>query len=335
MQTDSNQLLLHVGYHKTGTTWLQRSLFDHCTRGFYPLSYRSRKKVRSVDLTRPFVSDENGSSINPLGFHADSLRSRFELELNWRTEGIPVVSSEQFTGNPHSGGFDQKSLAERLHAVFPNAKVFMVVREQNSMIMSTYFQYLLGGGIQSLDRYINEPFDGRLPMFSKHYFQYHFLIDHYQKLFGRDNVLVLPYELFRRAPKNFISQLATFSGARIPNDLPFESQENAGRNRVIEYHLRILAPLFVKSSLNSYSPIAIPRARWSFKTMKAALGKLVPDSMHRKFVAAKRAEIASYTDGFYDESNKLTSQLIGTDLSEYGYSMGPQMVSRQRDTMAA
>ncbi len=319
MRTDTNNLLLHIGYHKTGTTWLQRSLFDHDTRGFYPLSYKSRERVRSVDLTRPFVYDEDGAFIHPLGFAADKLRKQFETELNWQPSAMPVISSEQFTGNPHSGGFDQKEIADRLNAVFPNAKVFMVIREQKSMLMSTYFQYLLGGGARSLNSYVNEPFDGRLPMFAKHYFKYHYLVDYYQQLFGRDNLLVLPFEMFRREPELFITELAEFTGAEIPHNLPFDAQENAGRNRVIEYHLRLLGMFFAKSSLNAFSPLAIPKARWSFKTAKVALGKLIPSAWQNKFVESMRSEIEGYTANFYDESNRITSELIGRDLGQFGY----------------
>ena len=110
MQSDRSDILLHVGYHKTGTTWLQQNLFDHFDRGFFPLTYQANTKIRSVDLTRPFVYDVDGSSIHPLGFCPDQIRRRFESELNWQNSGVPVISSEQFTGNPHSGGFDQKAL---------------------------------------------------------------------------------------------------------------------------------------------------------------------------------------------------------------------------------
>ena len=174
----------------------------------------------------------------------------------------------------------------------------MVIREQRSMIMSTYYQYLLNGGARSLRSYVNQPYDGRLPMFAKHYFKYHYLIDYYQQLFGGENVLVLPHEMFRREPREFVQRLATFAQADVPDDLPYDTFANEGRNRVAEYHLRWLAPLFVKNSVNAYSPIAVPRGRWTFKTLKKLLGKAVPGFWHQRFAKAKLAEIDRYAAPF-------------------------------------
>ena len=51
---------------------------------------------------------------------------------------VPVISHERLSGYPHSGGHDSKEIAHRLAAVFPNAKVVIVIREQKSMILSNY-----------------------------------------------------------------------------------------------------------------------------------------------------------------------------------------------------
>jgi hypothetical protein len=69
-----------------------------------------------------------------------------EFERCERGGLIPMVSSERLSGNPHSGGYDSAVLAERLHQVFPGARVLVMIREQRSMILSSWAQYVRVGG---------------------------------------------------------------------------------------------------------------------------------------------------------------------------------------------
>jgi hypothetical protein len=41
-----------------------------------------------------------------------------------------------------------------------------------------------------------------------------------------------------------------------------------------------------------------------------------------RFEAAWKAHIESVTEGYYEESNQRTSELIGIDLGSHGYRMG-------------
>ena len=50
------------------------------------------------------------------------------------SDSTPVLSAERLSGNPHSGGYDSLQTAERLHRLFPQAKVLVVVREQTEEI---------------------------------------------------------------------------------------------------------------------------------------------------------------------------------------------------------
>ena len=73
-------------------------------------------------------------------------------------EGLsPVVSFERFSGNPFSGGYDSKEIADRLVQVFPDARVLVVVREQRSMIVSTYKQYVREGGALPPSKFMLPP----------------------------------------------------------------------------------------------------------------------------------------------------------------------------------
>jgi hypothetical protein len=90
-----------------------------------------------------------------------------------------------------------------------------VVREQKSAILSTYRQYIKGGGCGSTRDFLLPPPSGggkKLPLFSFEHFKYHRLAGYYRRLFGEDRVLVLPYEMFVRTPPLFVEEIIHFSG---------------------------------------------------------------------------------------------------------------------------
>ena len=86
-------LLIHIGYHKTGTTWLQKSLFCDEMAGF----------------CQPWTRGEIHKwliLVNALSFDGEAARAYFEPG---RRESLgrglaPVVTAERLSGNPHSGG---------------------------------------------------------------------------------------------------------------------------------------------------------------------------------------------------------------------------------------
>ena len=87
--------LVHVGYHKTGTNWLQEELFGDPRTGYrwlgkQPLTHPVHTLVRA----------------RPLDFDAAAVRAEFEPMLTdaERAGLLPVVSFPRLSGHPYSGG---------------------------------------------------------------------------------------------------------------------------------------------------------------------------------------------------------------------------------------
>ena len=156
-QMKKAEVLIHIGYHKTSTTWFQKFLFNNSAIRFI-LPWRN-PEILPV-LVYPHALD----------FAPHTCRKYFQAAiLEAQNCGlIPALSSEELSGNPHSGGYASKELADRLAAVFPEAKVLIVIREQKSMIVSTYKQYVKVGGTYSLANYLQPPVRGRerIPLFT-------------------------------------------------------------------------------------------------------------------------------------------------------------------------
>jgi hypothetical protein len=84
------QPLLHIGYHKTGSTFLQKRVFPN--PGFSLVA-----KPRALSFT--FVKSE------PFGFDAHAAREALRPGIEEAKENglMPVLSAERLSGNPHSG----------------------------------------------------------------------------------------------------------------------------------------------------------------------------------------------------------------------------------------
>jgi hypothetical protein len=235
---------------------------------------------------------------------------------------IPVLSHERLSGNPISGGFDSTLVAKRLHGYFPDAKILIVIREQKSWLLSSYLQYLTVGGNQRLKKYLNTQYDGRLPGFSSHFIEFHRLINHYQDLFGKDKVLVLPYEMLKSGQSEFIKKLSVFLQRDLNFDsLNFDRKYNQKKNVYTKYRFRFLNAFIRPSSANGYFPYTNSTLKYLASKLRSILVKLTPVSLDKKVIADLEKEISVWVESRFESSNLQTQKLTGLDLEKFGYAL--------------
>jgi len=180
---DSN-LLIHIGYLKTASTWLQQGIFKQEDMGFFS-PWRS-------NWSDPIAVDQF-ITVDSFSFCPQKTYRAFEKGLqDAKDKGLyAVLSQEMLSCNfLDQSGYWGKEVADRLHAVFSQAKVLIIIREQKSMILSAYGQNIRNGGRQSIQQFIGtENFrSGRYPLFRLYVLKYDLLIRYYQELFGEDQV---------------------------------------------------------------------------------------------------------------------------------------------------
>ena len=124
--------LVHIGLHRTGSTWLQKSIFNG-EDGRPALAVPNR-----IELNDRLIIPRNED------FDGRATREWFDDRLaRMRASGEPIVlSNERFSGNPHSGWFDTDRTLDRLAESIPDARILLVVREQQSFIRSLWLQYV-------------------------------------------------------------------------------------------------------------------------------------------------------------------------------------------------
>jgi hypothetical protein len=313
-------VLLHIGYHKTATSWLQGHLFKHPES---PLRTVGKKKVDAP--ARQIIR------ARPLEFDAAAVRALFEPQLRRISDAglLPVVSNERLSGHPSSGGYDSKEIADRLAAVFPEGRVLIVVREQRSVIHSVYKQYVLAGGPLSFEQFVEAPVDpgDRVPGFDFRFYEYHHLLDHYRDRFGPDSVLVLAYEQFVRDPRGFVRAIGEFAGRQFDDALiealPYGSMLKRTPSAVVIEATRVGNRVARRSQ---YNPAPFVDSPWLSGHLRKlargrALATIVPRGVAGRKDDALRREVAEAVGDRYRESNGITAELSGLDLGGYGWAL--------------
>jgi hypothetical protein len=310
----NQKVLLHIGYHKTGTTWLQNHIFN--SRGFGLVSPMSIRDMMNI-LVLP-----NGLDFSQEICEAEIVRSLAGLDLD---NLVPVFSNERFSGHPHSGGYDSKLLADRLKILFPQARVLICIREQKQVILSCYNQYIKKGGAISIASYLNVTERTRVPLFDFRHFMYHRLIKYYQSLFGPSNVLVLPYEFFTQDSANYVSRILEFATGQpysvAPGSLPASDRSNRSITG-FELIVRRLMNFWLgyRNSINQFS--ILPQKKKFTDSLFEQVQKLdpvIPGRLNRAIMSNLEARVSELVGSRYGESNRLTSELIGIDLSLMDY----------------
>jgi len=197
--------------------------------------------------------------------------------------------------------------------------VLIGIREQRSMILSSWAQYVKAGGPCSLWRYLHAAYDARRPGFRFEHFCYDRLIAHYQRRLGRDRVLVQCYERFRAEPRTAGEEIAAFCGGKAPPPEAGDVVLNRSLGAVTLTLLPWLNPFLKADSLNGWSPYAV---RWLSKPVRhllEAFDRVSPRLLKATIDRRWRRILEAATHGRYEESNRRTAALKGCELARWGY----------------
>lgn len=306
-------VLIHIGYPKTATKWLQRHLFNAAALGV--------GRVLSVQEVDRLLVFPNG-----LDFDAAQCRQVLASAVAQVVERglVPVLSAERLSGLPHSGGWNSKELIDRLAQVLPDGRILLVFREQKAMLYSIYQQYVRSGGQCGLMDYLEPPVrgQGKSPLFDYGHYRYDRLIRYCADRFGRERVLALPFELFGRSPQEFVRRLLRFCGAEASADaieqLPYANYANRSWSPMALVATRLLNRTLRRGALNPWLPFPLPMRRPSWEGMVRLLDR-VPHRIATRVERTMRSAIAVGVAERYRMSNRATGQLVHMDLGALGY----------------
>jgi hypothetical protein len=302
-------LLIHAGYHKTASSWFQEEFFDKHD-GF-------ERAADGLELSRMIVRPD------AFQFEVEKVRNTLLPRIkNIRSQGkTPVLSSERFTGNPHSGGYDVDRIVDRLGQLFPGSKIWYNVREQSSIITSCYKQYVKIGGVATLEQYIEGPKEhARFPWFRLQNFKYHILLKYFEHTFGGQNVLVTPYEMFTQDRSLFFEKMSHFLGYDIETDqVSTGNEKNKSMSELATIVMRTFNGIFQSPQINNYTIIPKPFPKKGRKAIRKTLWLL--DNYTTKNINSSpiKKRVKKKTSGCFSESNRKLQGMGVESLSKYGY----------------
>jgi hypothetical protein len=108
----------------------------------------------------------------------------------------------------------------RLRALFPDALVLIVTRGFSGVLASTYAHYVRKGGTLGRSELFRPSEPGEPAPGVEDYFDYDAAVSLYERVFGPENVLVMPYELLRDDPAEFVRQMEDRFGIRSSSAVP-------------------------------------------------------------------------------------------------------------------
>ncbi|SDP63217.1 hypothetical protein SAMN04488061_3551 [Filomicrobium insigne] len=297
--------LVHIGYPKAASTWLQTHVFSGVVPAICPLRNSGRKDRAYAKSGGELFYDRDafGTFVNVFQFNSTGIRAQIESRTD-ECAPVTVLSNEGWCGHPFAGGVTGKAFAERIHAALPEATILIVVRNQPDMIVSIYLHFLTQeGGNLTLHEFIRPVKWVHRPSFALSHLSYMNLIHCYDGLFGRDRVVVVPFELIKRSPEAFVKPIFEAVDVPVPEALP-TGAENA---RNIKHAVAInLIP-----RLNSGHPVV--------QSAFGAAAKFLPE----RFAKRRRAEMINYLQGelgdYYKASNRELQARMKCDLKSLGY----------------
>lgn len=228
--------IFHIGLHKTGTTFLQKNVFNNANVNYINHDYKIYKSV-----VKELIYRDN------LYFNKNNIASYFLSKNN-------LVSCEQLAGRSTGQSNNFKNIIDNIYEFDANAKIIFFIRRQDKFAESNYIQSVKDGSNLSAKetyKYIfNEYLDFRYTQIIYiDLFRYYNYINYLFEKFGKDNVLVIPYEEFKEDNYKVINKINNFT------KLNFKIYKNTKRNRrlgYLQFHFLKIINIFFKSYFNPY-----------------------------------------------------------------------------------
>jgi hypothetical protein len=302
-------VLIHVGLHKTGTTWLQDNVFyPNAGKTFV---YTEERRLLRGNFIVPDVDD----------YDDDQVRSDFAPLIDEaRSRGLSLVLVDEILAALPWDSRVRGIAARRMAAAFPGAMVLLTIREQDSVILSSYGHYVRGGGSASLEDFLAEP-DGDhkrhwTPILNRNHFDYFKTVRHYESVFGEGRVIVSPLEWATADPERFSDLIASRTGIA----MPFTDRKRA--DKVVNPALSHLA----LTAFRHANRFRTAETRWKGSrrfmdpgTIASYADRLTPAGLQSKAKAKAREQVRAAIGDRYRASNRAMSDWLGIDLGALGY----------------
>jgi hypothetical protein len=218
-------IYIHVGIQKTGTTFLQELCFPHL-KGIH---YVHKKNYSTPPPDGIVGRLSRIANTNPLFLYLKKEKDELDCLLRDVKEETVLISYERLFGNVSFNFYDNFNTTRSLKYLFPAAKIILVIRRQDDLLESLYKQCLRAYFCPTVSDFLNyvngrfedPPYYSTYPSVNARQLNFYKYARNYREVFGRDNLMVLPYEMMKSNQRGFLNSLFDFMRVE-----PFYPNEN-------------------------------------------------------------------------------------------------------------
>jgi hypothetical protein len=304
--------VLHIGFSKSASTYL-RALFRAHPQIHLVFKSGFFTPFLAPDMT--FAEYQSHFRDVPGVINVES-DEHLTLPGVHPTLGVRATNLAEFTG-----------VADRIRECLPGVKIIMVIRNQASLLVSRYSEYLITGGSLGFEDFADELLGaaaGDNLWYQNYYRQ---MIAILEERFARSQLLVLMQEAMRENTAETVSRILRFVG--LDDQGPLRDGLRSERRSLSLGGMRLLAGLnrhmVRRASIGGAPPdTRVPLAlfRNVVRGVRAldyyALGRVSPNASAVMSAARSRRVLAQFR-----EDNLALQEYFGRDLSRLGYLEAP------------
>jgi hypothetical protein len=257
-------LFIHIGLHKTATSFLQHEVFPKL-KG---INYVPQQKFYTPILRQICLTD-------PLYFNEKEIKNQL---FNYLTTGKNLISSEGLSGSPFLQYTNRSAILTKLHNMFPEAKIIIGIRAQKDIIISLYKQYVKHGGVKKFNDFITPYKDVSVPisitydLLDLETFKYSKYLEKIEYYFGKDNMYIYIYENLKKNPEEFLQGILEFMKVSAISKINYKPVNASWDDAAIS--IAVVLNRFIKSHYNKYGLLPRPRRPIKFRDIVNVLGRL-------------------------------------------------------------
>lgn len=308
------RVIVHIGYPKCASTYLQRVVFPRLgnfTNFSSGIPYEEKALLYHRDMKpeqyRAIVDQHMVPAIDQKPYRIISGESYVELPfLGFERNFGRVASLKGIDPAPYE--HRNEVICENLFRVWPEAYILIVIREPLRWAVSRYDHWyrrdLIGESLEVCLDGLGEGYDQ--------------LVRRYVDRFSLEHVRVVPYEWLNQAPKMFLRAVTEFVdpgfNAEIPNVRMNAMPPSAGEveYRRMQYKLKHHRKSQSKNVLHRVEESLFPLLRPYFRLKYG--GKAQKSVVLEETVLRLRPQLQA--------SNRRLAELTGLDIKELGYDTG-------------
>ena len=301
----------HIGLHKTGTTFFQKEIFPKLN-----LNYNNDAYLLNLILTYDLIYVSYLYKNNSLNFNFD------------------LISCEALSGHLLHNSINLSNVLNNIYFLYPNSKIILFIRKQDKLALSNYLQYIKIGGTKNITSLYNslnlnsDSFWCNKSKINLSSFLFYPYIEFIVKLFGKKNLLIIPFEKFVENSDLVVDDLCTFMNCKTPK---YENKIINAKLGVFRIRLFKFFNHFKRSFLNPDGLyIGIPiylfkQKRWAHVTFRGLLNKYNYldkwDNFINKFDPPYRDKTGTCKKilEMCKEDNKKLDKKYKLGLKKYGY----------------